>query len=66
MSRFQCWTTKIHREFNRSGAFELCEYLPHLVGLACFKLEPYDKINEIKLALTSGDGMVITARWSRY
>lgn len=51
-NRFKCMTMRIRKEFDIShGGSYITEILPFWFGLACFKIEPYSSVVQMKLDL---------------
>jgi hypothetical protein len=51
-SRFRCFTDKVRKEFDIShGGSDYTMIQPFKFGLACFKVEPYKFVTQMKLHL---------------
>jgi len=61
-SRFECMTMRIHRELKESSFYEV---IPFYFGLKCFKLEPYNRVDMVKLEVIGiKTYMKVSACWS--
>ena len=64
--RFECMTMKIHTEVESVGSRQMImEVIPFRIGLACFSLEPRNRIYSMKLELIRNkESMLMEAKFS--